>query len=532
MKVTLKQRYTFDSQTDRIGKSDFSKVYRAVDEVTKKNVALKFVLRSHLPEQYNISAEVKRALAFDHPNLVKYIEFFETQGSSIDANDMYDVGVMDFVSGGDLNAFLKTFPSEENIKHVFCGLLAGLAYLHEHHIVHRDIKPMNVMIDYDAQNKPNAKIIDFGISKDIQLNAGVSNIIGTFEYMAPEQFDAKASISSQTDIWSFGVLLYEMFTNEMPFGSRRSGDADSFIIAAILSLQTPPKLRSIPQPYQSIIEQCLHKAPNRRASISQLLKLLQSNTTPSVMSSLVSDAPTSLINTPEQIKIKTSPPPLDATILTTPLPFNNEYPPTYVEPPKPHIQTQIPISISNYSNQYTTPPIVVPQTNRDRALYTKTPLFRRFVASFIDGMISAVAYLPGVVLLIMAHPIILSKAYPTIFGDVSTESQLDADNILWATLIGLALIVIGFWYFFAKDGLGRGQSWGKRAMDLMVVNVKTNKPCTKGKSFIRALVSTGLGLIPYIGWLIEPIAVLADDDGRRLGDKVAGTMVIQTNEYY
>lgn len=529
MKVTLKQRYTFDSQTDRIGKSDFSKVYRAVDEVTKKNVALKFVLRSHLPEQYNISAEVKRALAFDHPNLVKYIEFFETQGSSIDANDMYDVGVMDFVSGGDLNAFLKTFPLEEDIKHVFCGLLAGLAYLHEHHIVHRDIKPMNVMIDYDAQNKPNAKIIDFGISKDVQLNAGVSNIIGTFEYMAPEQFDAKASISSQTDIWSFGVLLYEMFTNEMPFGSRRSGDADSFIIAAILSLQTPPKLRSIPQPYQSIVEQCLHKAPNRRASTSQLLKLLQSNIAPSVMSALVSDAPTSLINTPEQIKIKTTPPPLEATILTTP--FSNEYPPTHVEPPKPHIQ--IPIQIQNYGNPYTTPPIVVPQAEQNKALYTKTPLFRRFVASFIDGTIAAVAYLPGIVLLLLISPNVLLKLYPEKFSDVSGEPLFkDPNSILWATLIGLVLTVVGFWYLFAKDGLGRGQSWGKRAMDLMVVDIKTNKPCTKSKSLARNLIMTGLGLIPYIGWLIEPVAVLADDDGRRLGDKVAGTMVIQTNEYY
>lgn len=63
------------------------------------------------------------------------------------------------------------------------------------------------MIEYHDNNKPMAKIIDFGISKDVQQNAAVSNIIGTFEYMAPEQFDPKASISPQTDIWWFGVLL-------------------------------------------------------------------------------------------------------------------------------------------------------------------------------------------------------------------------------------------------------------------------------------------------------------------------------------
>ena len=80
--------------------------------------------------------------------------------------------------------------------------------------------------------------------------------------------------------------------------------------------------------------------------------------------------------------------------------------------------------------------------------------------------------------------------------------------------------------------MGRGQSWGKRAMDLMVVNIKTNKPCTKSKSLARNLVISGLQLIPYIDWLIVPVAVLADDNGRRLGDKAAGTMVIQTNEYH
>lgn len=134
MKITLQQRYTFDSQTDRIGKSDFSKVYRAFDEVTKKQVALKFVSRSNLPEQYNVSSEVKRALLFNHPNLVKYMAFFETKGSAIEANETYDVGVMEYVNGGDLNAFLKTFPSEDDIKQVFSGLLEGLLYLHQNYI--------------------------------------------------------------------------------------------------------------------------------------------------------------------------------------------------------------------------------------------------------------------------------------------------------------------------------------------------------------------------------------------------------------
>lgn len=520
MKITLQQRYTFDSQTDRIGKSDFSKVYRAFDEMTKKQVALKFVSRSNLPEQYNISAEVKRALSFNHPNLVKYMAFFETKGSAIEANETYDVGVMEYVNGGDLNAFLKTFPSEDDIKHVFSGLLEGLSYLHQNHIVHRDIKPMNVMIEYDANNQPTAKIIDFGISKNVQQNAAVSNIIGTFEYMAPEQFDPKASISPQTDIWSFGVLLYEIFTNQMPFGSRRSGDADSKIIAAILNQQTPNKLHTIPQPYQSVIELCLVKNAKDRAPISQLLGLLQGRIAPPIAKKALSDTPTNLIQNPVNVPPPTnlSPPP---TILNPP--------PTYVTPPTQHVYGN---EFIDNKRQQPTPPVLQPADLPKSPVYTKAPLFRRFVASFIDGMIFGIPYFIGVILLVMVYPEILVKAYPSIFADFPTEPVIyDPDDRTKAILIGLVLLLIGLFYDLMKDGFGRGQSWGKRAMDLMVVDLKTNKPCTKNKSLVRNLILIGLNLVPYIGWLIEPIAVLADDDGRRLGDKAAGVMVIQTSEY-
>jgi uncharacterized RDD family membrane protein YckC len=86
-------------------------------------------------------------------------------------------------------------------------------------------------------------------------------------------------------------------------------------------------------------------------------------------------------------------------------------------------------------------------------------------------------------------------------------------------------------YAFIKDGLGEGQSWGKKAVGLMVVYLPNNSACSKGQSSLRCLIGSLLGIIPFIGWLIEPIMVLATEDGRRLADKVANTQVIDKNMF-
>jgi uncharacterized protein (TIGR02145 family) len=101
-------------------------------------------------------------------------------------------------------------------------------------------------------------------------------------------------------------------------------------------------------------------------------------------------------------------------------------------------------------------------------------------------------------------------------------------------VLALILYIIPLIYGFIKDGLGKGQSWGKRAMGLMVVHIPTNTPCTKGKSFVRWLISALLSGIPYVCYLtvwIEFILVLATKDGRRLADKVAKTQVIEAKLY-
>jgi uncharacterized RDD family membrane protein YckC len=100
------------------------------------------------------------------------------------------------------------------------------------------------------------------------------------------------------------------------------------------------------------------------------------------------------------------------------------------------------------------------------------------------------------------------------------------------SVLGLVACVIWcIWYGFTKDGRDGGQSIGKDMMDLMVVNTETNEPCTMGQSAIRSLILWVVNLVPVVGWLIEPVMAIADESGRRLGDRAATTQVIPVSSY-
>jgi uncharacterized RDD family membrane protein YckC len=132
--------------------------------------------------------------------------------------------------------------------------------------------------------------------------------------------------------------------------------------------------------------------------------------------------------------------------------------------------------------------------------YPKAPLAKRFVAALLDGLIVIV-------------PLLLIS-----------DSEVEAESGYEFAII--MLFLLSMVYTFIKDGLGKGQSWGKKAVGLMVVHLSDGKPCTKGQSAIRALIFGLLG-ITFIGWIVEPIMALVTDDGRRLADKTADTQVIE-----
>lgn len=148
--------------------------------------------------------------------------------------------------------------------------------------------------------------------------------------------------------------------------------------------------------------------------------------------------------------------------------------------------------------------------------YPKASLGNRFLAFLIDGLIFLGLLIPAAVLFVFA--------FISAYGH-------DQSSTIVLLIAGVVLFLLPLAYQLLKDGMGMGQSYGKRAMQLIVIDLDTNTPCSKSKSLARNIVSFLIGFFPVIGQFIEPIIVLAAQDGRKLGDRAANTMVIDKNHY-
>ena len=147
--------------------------------------------------------------------------------------------------------------------------------------------------------------------------------------------------------------------------------------------------------------------------------------------------------------------------------------------------------------------------------YEKAPLGRRFAASLLDGLIA------------LGGMLLLGAWFAVRAANVGQDAALTASLVLGF----VASLVWALWYTHAKDGLAGGQSWGKRALDLMVVHLPTDEPCTMWQSTVRKLIWDGLCVIPIVGPLVEPVTAVWHPEGRRLGDRVANTQVVLVEEY-
>lgn len=143
--------------------------------------------------------------------------------------------------------------------------------------------------------------------------------------------------------------------------------------------------------------------------------------------------------------------------------------------------------------------------------YPKASLVSRFIASVFDSLISLFLSLPSIIFSLVGY---------------SKLIHYKNDEAISLFIFAAIVLLIPLTYSLIKDGFGNGQSWGKKAVGLMVIYLPINKPCSLGQSFLRNLIMGLVCLIPFIGLLVEPTIVLVSDEGRRFGDKVANTQVI------
>jgi serine/threonine protein kinase len=254
---------------EKIGEGGMGVVYKAEDTKLRRTVALKF-----LPEDLTKDSEAKErflqeaqaAAALDHPNICTVHEIDEADGQTFI--------VMANIEGQSLKEIIGAGPMEmSRAINIVIQVAEGLQEAHKRGVVHRDVKPANIMLT----DRDQAKIMDFGLAK---LSWGVdltktAAIMGTVAYMSPEQAKGE-TVDHRTDIWSFGALLYEMLSGERTFKSRH----DHAILHSVLYEDPVPigKLKSdVPVAVEEIISKCMQKEPNDRYSdMGSLLKDLRS----------------------------------------------------------------------------------------------------------------------------------------------------------------------------------------------------------------------------------------------------------------
>lgn len=235
------------------------------------------VLTGKLDDKYSVLREFQLGQSLEHPNLAKYYGAYRLKTNMGE----FDFGIMEFVDeGNNLLDLLESFPDEIKIKKVLLGVLEGLDYLHHKNVIHRDLKPNNILIaNLGPGLTPIPKIIDFGVSKELNASETVASaIVGTFEYMAPEQINLMAGqkIQPNVDLWAFGVIVYRIFTGDMPFGSIENGDTRERIQNQVLDARLPTEAKDIPEPYRTIVMRCLVRDSKQRVQKAQeLINILQ-----------------------------------------------------------------------------------------------------------------------------------------------------------------------------------------------------------------------------------------------------------------
>lgn len=263
--ISSDPKTTFGPYTDLqlIGRGGMGEVYKATHPTLNQPVALK-LLPTHLagPDlRHRFQREAQVIAKLQHPNIIRLVDFGEAGGTHY--------MVMEFIVGKDLSRYLRETGA---LSLVLAGPLirdiaSALDYAHAHGLVHRDIKPSNILLEIKPDDKAavRAVLTDFGIAKILGGHTALTRtgMLGTFDYIAPEQIEASAAVDGRADIYSFGVLVYEMLTGALPFQHLNPG---GLLIAHMTQPPPDPRERAPDLPRESAraIQRAMAKSPDER----------------------------------------------------------------------------------------------------------------------------------------------------------------------------------------------------------------------------------------------------------------------------
>ena len=283
---------------DKVGSGGMSDVYKALDHKLNRYVAVK-VLKEEFSEDKNFvskfKVEAQSAAGLTHPNIVNVYDVGEDNG-------IYYI-VMELVEGITLKKYIEKkgkLSIKESVS-IAIQVAQGIEAAHNNHIIHRDIKPQNVIISREGK----VKVADFGIARAASSNTINSNAMGSVHYISPEQARG-GYIDEKSDIYSLGISLYEMITGKVPF----EGDSTVTIALQHINEELPsPKIDvpELPVSVEKIIEKCTQKKAEHR-----YLKV----------ATLISDLKRALVTPDEDFVVIVPTVSTDATIMITDDEFN------------------------------------------------------------------------------------------------------------------------------------------------------------------------------------------------------------------
>lgn len=260
----LQERYEI---LDRIGSGGMSEVYKAKCHKLNRLVAIKVLKAEFTSDAGFISKfkmEAQAAAGLSHPNIVNIYDV-------VDEGDIHFI-VMELVEGITLKSYIMKkghLDVKESIG-IAIQVAQGIEAAHEQHIIHRDIKPQNMLISMDGK----VKVADFGIARAVSSQTMNSTVVGSVHYISPEQ--ARGGYSDErSDLYSLGITMFEMVTGQVPFGG------DNTVTVALAHLEepiTPPSVLNpdIPPAVERIILKCTEKRPeNRYASAGEVISDLR-----------------------------------------------------------------------------------------------------------------------------------------------------------------------------------------------------------------------------------------------------------------
>jgi eukaryotic-like serine/threonine-protein kinase len=251
----LSDRYEVE---ELVGTGGMSSVYRAHDRLLDRKVALKVLHQQYSEDGDYIERfrrEARAVAALSHPNIVTVIDRGEHEGRQFI--------VFEYIDGENLKALIERrgpAPVTTSLE-LAMQIARGLSFAHQQGLIHRDVKPQNILLNGDGQ----AKVTDFGIARSVDVQHGMTQtgtVLGTSDYIAPEQAQGHR-VDEHTDVYSLGVVLYEMLTNEVPF------PGENFVAVAMRHInEEPPAIRDkrpdVSPRLEAAVQRAMAKRPEDR----------------------------------------------------------------------------------------------------------------------------------------------------------------------------------------------------------------------------------------------------------------------------